>query len=205
MKKSFSVFLFLFAWQIYGQEDTVELSFNSVEIDTTEKKVFEQAPNAKFKLDYYHTDGYSTYNRYWYEILIIDSLLILNFHSPANDDWNYIKYQKQVILEEDLITELHQSIVNLEIKQKKKGIPLPPGTGYGADRLYIESPEMNIAGGTVYITIGAETSVEQYNKRIALEKEISTTLGGDFQKLFNKLEELFTDLPMLMESKNREY
>ncbi len=205
MKKFFSVFLFLFVWQVYGQEDTVELSFESVEIDTSTVNVFEQAPNAKFKLDYYHTDGYSTNNRYWYEILIIDSLLILNFHSPANDDWNYINYQKQIVLEEDIVVEIKQAIETLGIQQKVKGIPLPPGTGYGADRLYIESPEMKIAGGTVYITIGAETSVEQYNQRIALEKEISTTLGGDFQKLFNKLEEVFTDLPMLIESKNREY
>ena len=198
MKRIICMALAILPMFLFGQNDSIELSFESVEIDTSTVNVFEQAPNSKFKLDYYHTDGYSTYNRYWYEILIIDSLLILNFHSPANDDWNYINYQKQLV-------EIKQAIETLGIQQKVKGIPLPPGTGYGADRLYIESPEMQITGGTVYITIGAETSVEQFNRRIALEKEISTTLGGDFQKLFNKLEELFTDLPMLIESKNREY
>lgn len=188
-----------------AQTDSLELSFDSVEIDTTTMNVFEQAPNAKLKLDYYHTDGYSSGNRYWYEIIIIDSLMILNFQSPDNDDWNYINYQKQVVLEDETLTRIKIGISESKLKQKKKGIPKPPGTGYGADRLYIENGNLNIAGGTVYMCVGADMSEEQYQKRISMEKKISSTISGDYQKIFNLLEGLFTDLPTLMKSKNKEY
>lgn len=188
-----------------AQTDSIELSFYSVEIDTATVNVFDQVPNAKFKLDFYHTDGYSTGNRYWYEIIIIDSLMILNFKSPDNDDWNYINYQKQVVLEEEVLAKIKLGISESKLNQIRKGIPKPPGTGYGADRLYVESDSLNLAGGTVYMCVGADMSDEDYQKRISKEKYISSTISGDYQAVFDMLEELFTDLPMLMKSKNKEY
>ncbi|WNM20093.1 hypothetical protein [Flavobacterium capsici] len=189
---------------IVAQKNSVELSFESVEIDTTSINAFEGVKNAKFKLDYYHTDGYSTGNRYWYEVVIIDSLMILNFKSPDNDDWNYINYQKQVVLGDDALEAIKSKISETKLKQKTKGIPIPPGTGYGADRLYIEGDEIEIAGGTVYMCVGEEMPLENIDKRISLEKKLSSTISGDFQTFFNLLEKLFTDLPMLMKSKDKE-
>ena len=205
MKTILTILIFVTASCVYGQGDSIEISFETVEIDTITKQVFKDAPNAKFKLDYYHTAGYSTGDRYWYEILIIDSLLILNFKSPHNDDWNYINYQKQEILTSETLSEISSTLNRLDVKQKTKGIPMPPATGYGADRLFIETPDLKVSGGTVYICVGADSSPEDYEKRISKEKQISTTIDGDYQKLFDHLKLLFDDLPELLESKNIKY
>lgn len=185
-----------------SQTDSVAVSFDSVQVDTATINVFEQAPNATFKLDYYHTDGYSNKDRYWYEIIIIDSLLILNFQCAENDDWDFINYQKQLVLDVFVLDSIKKGISDAEIRQKKTGIPRPPASGYGADRLYIESSDLNLAGGAVYLCIG---DGEDYEARIKKEKQLSTTISGDFEKVFKILESLFTDLPMLLESKNKLY
>jgi hypothetical protein len=191
----------------YCQNEEIEKEFEyakePVEIDTTDNNVFEGFPDVKFKLDYYHTDGYSTGDRYWYEIIIADSLLIFNFKSPNNDDWNYISYQKQIIIDLDSLMNVINFINDAKISQKVKGMPIPVGSGYGGDRLYIEGNELNIAGGTVYMNVGLDMSEDLWKKKIKIEKETSSTINGDFQKVFNYLEKLFIDLPMLLESKNK--
>ncbi len=189
----------------FAQTDKIEPSFDSVAIDTSYVDVFDDTPNVKFKLDYYHTDGISTINRYWYEIIIIDSLMVLNFKSPENEDWNYINYQKKIVLKDEMLTKIKLKIDNSKLSQKIIGIPIPPGSGYGADRLFIENDNLNLAGGTVYICILDEMSIEGYEKRISMEKDISSTISGDYQAIFDMLEKLFTDLPMLLQSKNKEH
>lgn len=184
-------------------EEELELAKTPVEIDTSQVDVFGQLPAGKFKLDYYHTDGYSSGNRYWYEIIIVDTLLIFNFKSPSNDDWDYINYQKQSIIDSDSLKNILRKIQNSNIQQKVKGIPIPQGSGYGGDRLYIESAEVKLAGGTVYMNVGLDMPEELWQKKIQIEKETSSTISGDFQGLFNYLESLFVDLPILLNSKNK--
>ncbi len=184
--------LILFSTNIYAQQDSiVEESLN----------VFEEFPNAKFKLDYYHTDGYSHSDRFWYELIIIDSLLILNFECPQNDDWEFVTYQKQHLLTQEELTQIKRFVAKSKLNQKIPGNPDPLGSGYGANRLIIESDELNIDGGNTYISIGNEQSVKEYNKRINAEKKESTTLSGDYEGLFTYLESLFQALPVLIESK----
>jgi len=186
-------------------EKELEYAREPVEIDTSELKVFEQASDFQFKLDYYHTDGYSTGDRYWYEVIILDTLLILNFNSPDNDDWDYINYQKQVVIERDSLEKIIAFVSDSKINQKTKGMPIPPGSGYGADKLFIESDNLNIAGGTVYMNVGLDMPEEFWKKKITIEKETSSTISGDFQIVFDYLEKLFEDLTMLMDSKDKEY
>ena len=163
--------------------------------------------NAKFKLDYYHTDGNSTQDRYWYKVMIRESLVTLNFRSPDNEDWNFVSYQKQKVLDEDELSKIKKVITESNLKEKTKGMPklLGVGTGYGADRLCIAHESLNIAGGTVYMCIGNDNSHEDYEIRIKKEKENSTTISGDYQKVFDLLEALFEDLPDLLRSKNKKY
>ena len=184
-------------------EEEMKLAIEPVEIDTTVINVFELTSNANFKLDYYHTDGYSTGDRYWYEVIIIDSLIIFNFKSPDNDDWDYINYQKHIIIDADSLNSILSFIYDSKINQKLKGMPKPSGSGYGADRLYIQSERLNLAGGVVYMNVGLDMPDDLWQKKITLEKETSSTISGDFQKVFNYLEKLFTDLPILLVSKNK--
>lgn len=81
-----TIFLALLSFSVFSKVDTVSKSFNSVEIDTSHIQVFDSTVKAKFKLNYYHTEGYSLKDRYSYEVIILDSLIILNFKCPKNDD-----------------------------------------------------------------------------------------------------------------------
>ncbi len=181
----------------FGQTGSVSPRFDSVELDTISRNVFEGAENASLRIDYYHTDGYSHGDRYWFEVIIIDSLMILNFQSPENSDWDYIKYQKQLVLEDSTIKQLLQTIKSSGIKQKKKGIPIPPASGYTADNLFIETSELTLAGGTVYINLSGEESDEEYEQRIKMEKDLSSTIGGDYEVVFKQIEHLFSELHFL--------
>ncbi|MFA7326637.1 MAG: hypothetical protein WC121_08240 [Candidatus Kapaibacterium sp.] len=194
----------LFTFASNSQTDTSDSYEYEIQYDTTTKKVFKQAPNATFKVDYFHTDGYSLFDRYWYEIIIIDSSLILTFESPMNDDWNYIKYQKRLILNEDALLRIKIVLSQAKLEQNRKGFPLPEGSGYGAEKLFIETEELNLAGGNVYMCIGEESSIgdEKYEIRIEKEKQETSTISGDLQKVIRVLEELFTDLDYLLQSKD---
>lgn len=203
MKNSFFsilIFLILAPIQIFAQDEEDVFELEPVRIDSSIVDVFSDVKNAKLKIDYYHTDGYSTNDRYWYEVIIIDSLMILNFNSPQNDDWNYINYQKKIILNENQILKIKNKITDSKLKKKIKGIPLPEGSGYGADRLFLEMDNLKIAGGTVYMWIGEEMTVKEFEEKVKKEKAHSSTISGDYQAVFDLLEELFTDLPFLLES-----
>ena len=191
--------LLLISLTAYGQTDSIYLSFDEVKLDKAKRNVFKGAENASVKINYYHTDGYSHKDRYWYEIIIIDSLMILNFQSPDNDDWDYINYQKQMVIDDSLVNSLLSILDSAGVKQKKIGIPLPPASGYTADRLFIETPGLELAGGTVYINIGGEESEEEYNERIRREMELSSTIEGDFNLVFKTIESLFKELDFLLE------
>jgi hypothetical protein len=187
--------------------DTLKLVEVEEVFDSTKQtnSVFEGYEYANFKLNYFQTEGYSTRDRYWYEIIIVDSLLILNFNSPQNDDWNYISYQKQIILYEEL-ENIKQVVDDAKTHQKTEGIPHWSdwsGSGYGENRLYIESEKFNIAGGMIYNCMGY--GAEDSRSTIQKEKEESTTIGGDYELLFTELEKLFESLPFLMEDKDRKY
>lgn len=184
----------------HGQADSIWLSFDNVELDTTRRNVFNGAENASVKIDYYHTDGYSHKDRYWYEVVIIDSLMILNFQSPNNDDWDFIKYQKQIVLEDSIVDRLVLTMKSAGIKQKKKGIPLPPASGYTGDRLFVEITNLKLAGGTVYINLSGDETEEQYQTRIKMEMDLSSTIDGNYELVFKEIESLFSELPFLLEN-----
>jgi hypothetical protein len=188
--------------QSITEDPMLEINDNS-DLGSTDYDNFKQTAKAKFKVNYFNTEGYSHGDRHWHEIIIIDSLLILNFRSPYNDDWSYINYQKQEILDKETLADIKAGIINAGLEQKKEGFPEHGGSGYGADRLYIEYEELDIAGGTTYACVGKEETDEAWMARINAEIESSSTLSGDYLAVFEMLEELFTDLPNLMRSKDR--
>lgn len=159
--------------------------------------------SANFKLDYFHTEGYSIGDRYWYEIIIIDSLLTLYFNSPLNDDWNKIHYHKSLIIDSKQVEQVKNLLKKTNIHQKSEGIPAWSdwsGSGYGENRLYIESENLTVAGGMIYNCIGTDRDdLIGLNRTQRLE---SSTIGGDYETFFIELEKLFDSLPFLMTDKN---
>lgn len=173
---------------------------HDVKYDTKDYNVFDETDSVSFKLNYFHTEGYSSYDRYSYEVIILDTLLILNFNAPDNDDWNYVSYQKHVFLHDSTLNRIKTKIKTFKIGQKKKGIPIPQGSGYGADKLFIESKDVSVAGGVVYMNIGPDFSRKNFLKRVKKEKDYSSSISGDYEAFFHEIESLFIDLPLLMMS-----
>ena len=172
----------------------------------TSNTIFEGYESATFKLKYLVTEGYSISDRYEYEIIIVDSLLILNFHCPKNDDWNFIEYQKHMILHDEQLERIKWVLKKARLSQKSEGFPHWSdwaGSGYGAYRLHIESENVNVAGGMIYNCMGSgEEDLEKMNKK---QRKESTTIGGNYEFLFTEIKKLFDSLPFLMEDKNRKY
>jgi len=166
--------------------------------DTTAVDVFEGADDISFKLNYYHTEGISTGDRYWYEVIVLDSLVILNFKSPESDDRNFLSYQKRIIINDSALAAIKHNMKALGIKQKRRGIPEPLGSGYGADRLFVESKDVNIAVGTTFMCIANDANVAAYKSRVTGEKRESSSISGDYDKFFNYLERFFVLLPGLL-------
>lgn len=197
--KLFAFFLlYLLGNSAYAQtESEVEYTY-----DTAKVNVFEGVEKASFKLDYYHSEGYSSGSRYWYDIIIVDSLMILNFKSPDIDDWNYVSYQKQVELSDSALSSIKSLVKSLKIGQKRKGIPRPLGSGYGSEILHIEWGELSISGGATYMCIGGDDGIEDYHSRIKEEKKQSSSISGDYETLFLQLTGLFDSLPFLLNDKD---
>lgn len=169
--------------------------------------VFGQFENAKFKLDYYHNEGYSTGNRYWYEIIVIDSLLVLYFDSPQNDDWNNVHYHKSLILMQNEVKMIQNEVKLADLGQKSEGFPEWrdwSGSGYGENRLIIESDSLNIAGGMIYNNIFSDDE-DDFEASIVQDMNASSSISGDYLSLFEELEKLFDSLPFLLEDKNQTF
>lgn len=171
--------------------------------DTVDYDVFKNTDGISFKLNYYLTEGYSTGDRYNYEIIILDSFMILNFNSPDNDDWNYVSYQKQLYIDDSTLSTVKSKIKSLNIGQKKTGFPRPQGSGYGADKLFIESENISVAGGTAFMCVGGEMSDTEWEQQILKEKEASTSISGDYETFFTYLKSLFPMLPTLLNDMNK--
>jgi hypothetical protein len=168
--------------------------------------VFGRFEDAKFKLDYYHNEGYSTGNRYWYEIIIIDSMVVLYFDSPQNDDWNNVHYHKSFILDENEAKMIKNKVKMADLDQKTEGFPEWrdwSGSGYGENRLIIESEDVNVAGGMIYNNIFNDD--EDFESSISEDMKASSSISGNYESLFKELEKLFDSLPFLLEDKNRSY
>ena len=204
MKKELLIILIsMLPGLVFSQTDEPKSKFNSTQIDTSSSPISGQVIRTTFKLNYSHTDGYSNSNRYWFTINITGSLMTLTFKSPENEDWNYINYQKKIVLKDQDLANIKRTVIDAKLSQKNEGFPTPLGSGYGADRLTIESDSTNITGGTDYMSVGNDQSEEDSFKRITLEKKRSATISGDYQSVYELLKGYFTDLLMLIESKDK--
>lgn len=175
-----------------------------VEVDTATSKAFEDEMNCNFKLDYLHTEGYSSANRFWYKVKIRDSLITYSFESPFNDLWNAISFEKTEILSESELNRIKGGVLKTNLEQKTPGFPIPKGSGYGADKLWLESETLSLFGGTTFMCVGPLMTAEQSQNLLLLEKTTSSTLSGDYQDFFDQIEAQFKELNMLLKNKDKQ-
>ena len=198
---TFKTFLFAFLLlafpKVYAQakSDTSDVVYEPLM-----KDYFKDYKKAKFIVDYYFTDGSSTGNRYSYEIIVADNLLMLNFNSPKTDDYKYVAYNKQNFLDNSDITNLKRIIKKSQLKQTKKGVPRATFTAYTKEVLVVRFNGISVAGGFAYGNIASYPDSErttQIKKEIADDRKQSSSIGGNYNLLISVLKKYFVDLDKL--------
>jgi hypothetical protein len=191
----FSLLAWLAAYPSLGQQATGTYQYEPVTED-----YFKGYKNAKLKLDYYFTDGSSTGNRYVFELVLVDNLLMLSFDSPQTDDYAYISYQKKILLSDSQLTAIKVALAKANLKQRVKGIPKPDGTAHTKEVLIVKYRNLALAGGMAYANRAcfpdseSEATVQQ---QIRQDRRRSSSINGNYDILIRTLLTHFTDLTSL--------
>ncbi len=180
--------------------DSVDIDINSIEYEPVTENNYKAFPKAKLIVDYYYTNGISYGDRYSYEIILVDSLLMFGFSSPETDSYNYISYQKKQLLTSKHVNAIKSVLTSAGLKQTKKGIPQPDASAYEKDVLIVTYKNINIAGGRFNHVIFPDSATEaQNNKEIASERKLTSSVGGNYELVIETLKKYFSDLPKLLE------
>lgn len=192
---------FLIITSVKGQDINIHnYTYEQLNIDL--KKDYN---DAEFIADYYFTEGISLGARYYYEILVIDSVISLIFDAPGFDCYNYVKYVKRFQLEPEDLDSLKKIINKAGLKQTHEGIAHWEGSMYTREILVIKSDTLFIAGGQTYMP---EAKYPEYinedeaRKAIEKDKRDSSSISGDYDSIVNFLNKYFTNLSdLLLEAK----
>ncbi|AEW02210.1 hypothetical protein A4D02_34605 [Niastella koreensis] len=195
------VILSVFSKIALGQTaDSVDINIKSIIYKPLTENNYKAFPNAKLIIDYYYTNGISYGDRYSYEIILIDSLFMVAFDSPQTDGYNYISYQKKQLLTDEQANSIRAVLVSAGLKQIKKGIPEPDASAHEKEVVIVKYKNLQIAGGRFNHVIFSESSSDaQNNKMIALERKLTSSVGGNYELVFKTLKKYFSDLPKLLE------
>ena len=112
--------------------------------DTVTEDHLKDYKNAKMLVDYYFTDGISTSDRYSYEIMVADSLLMVAFHSPGTDSYKYVSYEKETLLTDTQANLLGIAITLAKLRQTKTGIPRTRYSAYTKEVLTVHYQNTHI-------------------------------------------------------------
>jgi hypothetical protein len=184
--------------------DSVDIDIKTIKYETVTENNYKAFPNAKLIVDYYYTNGISYGDRFSYEIILVDSLLMFAFSSPETDSYNYISYQKKQLLAPEQVSKVKSILVSAGLKQTKKGIPQPDASAHEKDVLIIKYKNINIAGGRFNHVVFPDSATDtQNNKEIYLERKLTSSIGGNYELVIQALKKYFSDLPKLLEQVQR--
>lgn len=199
MLKYITLFLVLVALSIgasaQSSKDTYKTEY-IYDIDTEE--YFKGNRDAKLIVDYYYSEGISTGNRFSYEIMVIDSLIIVDFSSPETDTYRLLRYRKEWLLTHEQQDAIKSVLAKAGLKQKIQGIPRPEGTAHVKQILIARSGKTNVKG------YAHEDDVDW---KIAQAQEVkeSSSIGGDYLAVIDALRQLSVDLLGLLKDVYQPY
>lgn len=149
-------------------------------------------------IDYFYSFGFSTIDRYSYELVLVNSLLTVNFNSQGTENFNHISYQKEIYLSATDVNKLQNAIVSCGLKQIRSGIPEPDATGNEQDVLILKSDNTQLSGGLFSYTITDLSDTSEYNNERAKERSHTTSIGGDYDRFFKLFDSYFPGLNSLL-------
>jgi hypothetical protein len=95
------------------------------------------------------------------------------------------------------INSIKAVIASAEIKQLKKGVPRPDASAHTKEVLVIKYKDkhIDITGGMFHhVIFEDDISKVKRNREIALERKLTSSIGGDYDKVFTELKKYFIDL-----------
>jgi hypothetical protein len=154
-----------------------------VRYDTLRTDPFPGYENANFIVNWYHNEGLSWGERFSSEIIVVDSLLIVDFSSPGATDYHHVSYLRKSILTDAQREALKKRLHDAQLRQLRVGIPSPTFSGSGQDVLLVRDGKNQLVGGRVFGTVGSdEDTLPEYD---------GITIGGNLDTVFGALSHLF--------------
>jgi hypothetical protein len=197
MKKQFLILLFIpfNIFKCFSQVDTGDIVYEPVTED-----LFKSYKNAPLIVDYYFTDGISLGDRYSYEIIIVDSLLMVAFTSPETDTYKKVYFENKTLLDQKQVDSLKSILKLANLKQTKNGIPRATFSAHTKEALIIKYQNISIAGGLAYSNIASYPDTEtpiQVKQEIERDRKSSSSIGGNYDLVITTVKKYFTNLSKL--------
>jgi hypothetical protein len=187
----------LFSGYTFAQNDSIDIK--NVHYEPVTQDYFADYSHATLIVNYYCSDGWSISNRYSFEVVLIDSVLMLGFDSPETESMRYISYQKKTILSPDRVDTIKNILGRAGLTQTKLGIPSPTAAANTKEVLIVRYASTNIAGGLFYYNaISQDESQEKINAMIEREKKLTSSIGGDYESVMLAMKNYFPELSGLM-------
>lgn len=188
---------------LYGQrQDTSKVVVkNGFNYEPINDRYFIENANADIFIRYYYSDAKSQRDKFSYEIILADSLLSLEFHSPKSDSYNYISYTKKQILHKDAIDSIRKTLELSRLKQKINGFPIIDGSAHTTENLFVKFDKIKIAGGVVYsniLSFPENTPSSEIKQKIEEERRASASIEGSYDLVIDNMKKRFADLNILI-------
>ncbi len=188
--------MFLGMGQLVAQENA---DIGDVHYDPVTQDYFADYPHAKLIVNYYCSDGWSANDRYDFEVVLIDSLLMLGFESPETESLRYISYQKKTIVSQAFEDTVKNILGRAGLTQVKQGIPRPAKAANTKEVLIVKYATVQIAGGVFYYNMLSEdASQEKINDMVQKERNYTSSIGGNYDAVMKAMKSYFPELNNLM-------
>jgi hypothetical protein len=193
-----ALFISLFR-PVLAQTDSADINIKDIHYEPITQDYFSDYKNAKLIINYYCADGWSVTNRYSYEVVIIDSMLMLGFDSPETESMRYISYEKKMMLSGTQVRELEDMLDNANLTQEKTGIPRPDMAANTKEVLIVRYKNLNIAGGMFhYNVIQEDRMLASINAQVQHQRKITSSIGGNYDLVIQTAKSYFKDLNELL-------
>ncbi len=187
----------LLSIKTFCQTDSVATLIRDIHYDIDTENYFSEYKNARLIANYYCSKGLTDNDRYSYEVVVIDSVLMCGFDSPETESMNYISYQRKQLLTSSQKNALRNVLDNAGLKQLRLGIPRPDIAAHTKEVIIVNYGKLKLQGGMVNYNLQEDFSQEQKSTEAAKERRQTSSIGGNYDALINVLTGFFTDLDKL--------
>lgn len=198
-KVIFAILLCMPFTKSYGQADTLDNSIKDVHYEPVTEDYFADYKGAKLIINYYCAEGWSMSNRYSFEVVLIDSLLMTGFYSPETESMRYISYEKKMLIPSALADSMKNRLGRAGLTQLKAGVPSPTASANTKEVLIVKYGGSNIAGGMFFYNMMQEdASTSKINASVARQRKLTSSIAGDYDAIIKAMKDLFPELNQLM-------